>query len=148
MAKAYWWACDNPQCQKHQAQLSLEDVVHVGVVGFLRDQLSPVWDQSLLVSPCKSCEKGSLRITYDFPRADPEHIRVVHIVGLRHEDGPFLQMMWEGIADSDPGRPWIDFKYLYDANWRGLKGPCVFSQDELRRVFELYCDNTHKSQFP
>lgn len=145
---AYWWACDNGECQNHQAQLPFKETVKVGIVGFLWDELSRAWDQSLLAKECKACRRGALRITYDFPRADPERIRVVHIVGLRRENDPFLQMMWEGIPDTGAGQHWFDFKYLYGRNWRGLKSPCVLEQEELRAVFALYCEKTGRTSFP
>ena len=145
----YWWACDNRACQNRQSQLSFRNTLRgVGIVAFLWDQLSHNWDQSLLTRNCPACGGESLRITYDFRRREPERIRVVHIVALRREGDPFLQMMWEGIPHSGQGQHWFDFKYMNGRNARGLNRPCIFEQQQLREIFALYCEKTGRPQFP
>ena len=144
----YWWACDRPDCQNHSAQLCFENVVGRGIGVFLWDVLEPKWDQALLVRQCQSCGNNSLRITYDFPRGEPERIRVEHIVGIRREGLPFLQMMWEGIPDGGSGQRWFDFKYTNDRNTQGLGRPCIFERAELRAIFEVYCRVTGEQAFP
>jgi hypothetical protein len=146
--EGYWWACDKKECRSLQAQLPFRDTVGVGIVGFLWDELSGTWDQNLLAKNCGACGGRSLRITYDFPRAEPERVRVTHIVGLRREKDPFMQMIWEGVPDNYPDQGWFDFKYMYGRNNLGLKRPAIFTREQLRELFTLYREKTGKHQFP
>ncbi len=75
----YWWECEG--CQKTFDFGAVGG--HRGVPHFIRDALIPSgWDQSLLLQECPRCHESLLSITYEFPRADKETLRVLHIVGL------------------------------------------------------------------
>ncbi len=102
----------------------------------------------MLLRNCLRCGCRSIRITYDFPRAERERVRLAHIVGLRRPDDPFVQMMWEGGPDNYPQERWFDFKYMNGrSNW-GLNKPAIIRQDQLRELFDLYRQKTGKPEFP
>lgn len=143
---SYWWECD--RCEK---QRSFKDVCGVGgVAHFIRDVLIPSdWDQSALVRPCE-CAKGELGISYEFPKAEREHLRVIHMVGLAKPSEPnkiYVPMMWESRASSDPEN-WFDFKYINERSVWGLNKPAVFNRSELRELFRVYEEQTHSAHFP
>ena len=140
----YWWrceACGNTQTFKNQTG-------RTSVPAFLRDDLIPAkWKQSLLAQPCGKCGEPGMRIAYEFPRRDKPTIMVVHIVGLPKPNG-YLPMMWETYFLSDPDCKLFDFKYVSGRQIWGLNKATVFSQQDLRDIFALYCKVVDVRGFP
>jgi hypothetical protein len=88
-----------------------------------------------------------MRTAYEFPRADKPTIMVVHIVGLPKPNG-YLPMMWETYFLSDPDCMLFDFKYVSGRQIWGLNKAGVFSQQDLRDIFALYCEVADVRGFP
>jgi len=142
---AYWWECE--ACGK-SFEFS-KACNYPGVAHYIRDVLAKSsWDQSHLLLRCSKCGKQDLRITYEFPRADKETLRVAHIVGLGSSTDDFISMMWETYPLSNPQDRWFDFKYIRGRSTFGLNKPVVLSLRELKQLFKLYCDKTGVAQFP
>jgi hypothetical protein len=87
-----------------------------------------------------------MRITYEFPRKRKSIATVYHIVGA--DEGDSMPRMWETTLDGENGNPLFDFKYILKSRLFGLNRPAVFSQDDLRELFTLYCTKAGKQQFP
>ena len=89
---SYWWQCDNNEEHKKtfKQATGIESTPH-----FIRDILIPSgWDQEKLIKKCDQCN-GKLYITYEFPRAKPETIRVIKIIGIGKVEDEYIPMMWE-----------------------------------------------------
>ena len=143
---SYWWECE--QCK---AKREFPDVTSSnGIAHYIWDCLIPFnWDQSALVMPCKECNNGTMRITYEFPRKkERETIHVVYIVGVRLNNEIYGAMMWETYPESDPTGRWFDFKYINGRHLYGLNKPAVFSRPYLSELFKLYRTMTEEKSFP
>ena len=131
--QSYWWQCT--QCGT--SRTFAEECATRGVVHFLWDVLLPAeWDQSLLVRTCAVCQSHSLRITYEFPRAEKETMRTLHIVGIPQDT--YLPMLWETSPDPDLRERWFDFKYVQGRSVWGLNKPAVLTNVALTRLIDLY----------
>ncbi len=143
--KGYWWECDN--C-KGTFDFN-ESCGSAGIAHYIWDILvDSGWDQANLLLDCPSCNSRSLRITYEFPRANKVSLRVIHIVGLASKDDPYLPMMWETHVEHYGGEKCFDFKYVNNRKPFGLNRPAVFTRSELIQLFKLYCEKTGTKQFP
>jgi len=143
---SYWWECE--QCGSRAS--FLEASATKAIAHFIWDRLLPSgWDQSYLTLKCQGCGQSSVRITYDFPRADKETVRVVHIVGrVPGPGGVYLPIMWETYPLSAPEDRWFDFKYLNGRSPWGLDKAAVFSRADLSTIFTLYRDRTGVELLP
>lgn len=143
--KGYWWECEScGKSYEFSQACSYNAIAH-----YIRDTLiSSSWDQSHLLIRCNKCGKQALRITYEFPRAQKEILRVVHIVGLGSATDDFIPMMWESYPLSNIDDRWFDFKYIRGRSPFGLTRPVVLSISELRQIFKLYCIKAGTEQFP
>ncbi|MDO9069072.1 MAG: hypothetical protein Q7W05_11525, partial [Deltaproteobacteria bacterium] len=131
----YWWQCESCGADSD----FMEACGSKGIPHFIWDVLLPSkWDQSKLKSECKKCQKDSLRITYEFPRAEKEVIRVVSIVGVGPYNNIYLPMMWETYMVGNEDDRLFDFKYLNGRNVWGLNKAAVFGRQELKELFDLY----------
>jgi hypothetical protein len=130
---SYWWSCI--KCGRNR---TFADVCEsAGIHGFIWNHLLPSdWNQKLLRKCCDKCGRNSLRITYEFPRTEKEVVFVNHIVGL--DLNTWLPMMWETVFSDKPGNRLYDFKYLGRKNTWGLNKPAVFTENGLRKLFQLY----------
>ena len=139
----YWWECDG--CGN---VLEFPEAIGApSMSSFIWDKLLAAdWDQSLLGPPCKKCARGTLRITYEFPREDKVVLRVDHIVGLQYED--YVPMMWETHPKESPSEANFDFKYIRGRNPWGLNRAAVLSRQDLHDLFELYRQKTGTHDFP
>ncbi|MDD3146668.1 MAG: hypothetical protein PHD82_05155 [Candidatus Riflebacteria bacterium] len=130
---SYWWECE--RCRKTKVFSEVTSVR--GITHFILDVLVPSdWDQGNLTQKCEFCD-GNLRIAYIFPKREPIHILVKHIIGL----GPFdeyLPMMWETIPDRNDNETWFDFKYINGRKIWGLNKPAVFSKTDLKEIVIKY----------
>jgi len=144
-SRSWWWRCDGCDSEVgFQAAVGSRGVAH-----FILDTLTPSdWNQSTLVVDCQRCGAHKLRIRYEFPRASPEFVTVLHIVGVGPDPTGYLPMLWETRFDSDPEGSVFDFKYLNGRSTLGLTKPAVVSQDQLRRLLRLYRERTGVAQFP
>jgi len=142
MPGGWWWECE--KCSK------TFDFQHVcdseNIASFIQDKLRKNWNQDLLIQKCPKCRSRTLRIAYEFPREKREHFRVYHIVGI--VDGEFIPMMFE-----TKGRPkykdsLFDFKYIVGRSPFGLNKAAVFSKEDLKELFKLYCKKTGMQSFP
>ena len=139
---AYWW-----QCLNCKASFSFNEVTGSrGVVHFIWDELlKNLWDQKLLIKTCGKSKEKKLVIAYEIPRKEPELIFVNHIIGFTR-DNYFLQMFWETISESNlkSQTKWYDFKYLNNRNILGLSRSCVFTEKDLKEIFEIFNQKCHK----
>lgn len=137
--RGYWWQCD---LDPRHVSSTFEDVGGVPIVRFFYQLAQSGWDQRLLCKPCRVCNKGEMRITYDFPRTnDPVRLRLKHVVGLTGNSPSYLPMFWEAQPENE-AEPWIDFKYV-GRNSRGyqsygLARPAVFSRREFLELLDTY----------
>jgi hypothetical protein len=141
----YWWRCD---LDATHVSSSFEAVGGLPLVRFFYDLAERGWDQTLLRKPCSVCQRGEMRITYDFPRAnEPVCLRLLHVVGLTGSVGfrdgvpSYLPMLWEA-QPQDEEEPWIDFKYVGKGrrgyqNY-GLNRPAVFARREILKLLHTY----------
>jgi len=142
---AYWWECEN--CPSQFGFLKVCD--SKGMSHYIRDVLLPNnWDQERLFIECPACNKRTLRIAYEFPRANKETIRVIHIVGIGSTKDDYIPMMWETLRKPYDGNTWFDFKYINNRSIYGLNKPAVFEQEDLKKLFQLYCEKTGTTTFP
>jgi hypothetical protein len=143
MDGSYRWKCSDCPTRRTFAEVTGTRSIH----GFLWDiLLRSDWDQKLLAKNCPECGKLAMRITYKFPRKAESIATVHHIVGI--DKGSWMPMMWETTLDDEIESPLFDFKYIVKGRLFGLNRPAVFSQDDLREVFTLYCTRAGKQQFP
>lgn len=142
---AYWW-----QCEKCSSVFNFDEVSDSrGITHFIWDVLVPSsWNQANLVKKCKKCGKSSLRMAYEFPRADKVTLLVFHMVGLGPFDDVYIPMMWETKPLGSDEANWFDFKYINGRNLYGLNKPAVFTRDNLEELFSLYKKKTGHSKFP
>ncbi len=67
--KGWWWECESCGAKSDFAKACGSK----GIAHFIWDVLMPSgWDQAHLLQECRSCDKRSLRITYEFPRKNKE----------------------------------------------------------------------------
>jgi len=147
----YWWKCDgcNRRCEFNDPDLPA-DLRFGSVAPFIRDVLVPKnWNPVHLLRHCPGCGQQALRIAYEFPRENAEQLRVIGIVDLTWDerrdaqaDQEYLPMMWETYFLGNRNRSYFDFKYIRGKRVWGLNKPAVFSQNDLRRLFEKYCQTT------
>jgi hypothetical protein len=140
---AYWWQCTSCSSIATFAEMT----VSTGLPSFLWDELRPSnWDQGLLRRHCSRCSTPTMQVAHHFPREKRETVTVNHIVGLVPSDKGYMPMMWEGAFLSDPESPLFDFKYVIERqNW-GLNKPAVFSREDLRHLFDLYCNRISRKR--
>lgn len=141
----YWWQCEN--CVTESTFQEACD--SRGIAHFIWDVLIPSsWDQTKLVKNCKNCGKQSLKITYQFPKKKEKVVfRVIHIVGINpFED--YIPMMWETYQVGYEKDSIFDFKYVVGRSIYGLNKPAVFSRDDLKKLFALFCEKTGSLEFP
>lgn len=132
---SYWWSCEScgQEVPFNQATRSR------GIAHYIWDVLLPSgWDQSALIRTCANCGVDGLRITYEFPRAQREILRISHLVGLPDAYGDYLPMMWETTPLSSPAERWVDFKYVRGRSIWGLNKPAVLSRADLGRLLAQY----------
>ena len=144
MPGGYWWECE--KCSKEfdfQSACGSEGIAH-----FIQDYLKIDWDQNLLIQNCPDCKTHSLRIAYEFPKKDKQSFRVYHIVGIDWNNGAYVPMMWSTRESSYDGDMIYDFKYICGRKTFGLNRAAVFSQQDLKRIFQLYCEKTGINSFP
>jgi len=142
--EGYWW-----QCEACGYQSKFEEAVgSKNIARYIWDELIPsAWDPKKLSVPCPKCNKGKMRITYEFPRKNnPEIFQVIHIIGLVKEN-EYVPMMWE-IKPLGEDTSCFDFKYIIGPNPFGLNKPAIFTQEELRELFNLYKKITRSRRFP
>jgi hypothetical protein len=136
----YWWECE--ACGG-----TVDFPEATGTSSFVWDRLlASEWDQSLLTPPCKKCANGVLRITYEFPRGDKVVLRVIHIVGLHHDD--YVPMMWKTYPKDSPADRRFDFKYQRVRSPWGLNKAALLSRQDLHALFERYREKTGVHDFP
>jgi len=143
----YWWQCEN--CRPDSS--FLEACGSKSIAHFIWDVLLPSsWDQSKLLLHCKNCGQQSIRITYEFPRKEKEVFRVIHIVGIGPLFDEYIPMMWETyqVGNGKGEVTLFDFKYIGKRSVWGLNKPAVFSRDDLKRLFALFCEKTGSLEFP
>ena len=118
----YWLNCD--ECKK---DFRFSDFTkYNGISSYLWNEfLGTDFDQSLLTLVCPEC-KGSLRITYEFPRMEKDTVKVRHIVFITGDE-KFYQMLWETFPVDTPVYSMYDFKYMNGNNTTGLNRPVVMS---------------------
>lgn len=141
----YWW-----QCEKCGVESNFPEVCKSrGITHYIWDVLLPSsWDQTKLVQDCKNCGSSSLRITYQFPKKNEKVlIRVKHIVGMEADEN-YIPMMWETYQVGYENNSLFDFKYIVGRNIYGLNKPAVFSREDLKKLFALYCEKTGCLEFP
>ncbi len=69
------------------------------------------------------------------------------IARLTLDDAKILPMMWETSKADSQGPHLFDFKYLLGRNILGLTRPAIFSREDLRKLFDLYCQKTGELTF-
>jgi hypothetical protein len=146
MPGGYWWECE--KCAK---QFDFRTAcASRGVAHYIQDHLKKDWAQTLLVRDCPECNSHSLRIAYEFPRQKGEKqcFRVYHVVGIDWNNGKYVPMMWATKQLPYNGEMLYDFKYISGRSIFGLSKAAVFSQKELRKVFDLYCQKIGTKSFP
>ena len=139
---SYWWECESCGYRSNfKEAVGSESIAH-----YIWDELIPSsWDPKKLILTCKKCNKGKMRITYEFPRKNKEVFQVVHIVGL--VKGKYVPMMWESKPLGEDVSC-FDFKYIIDRNPYGLNKPAVFTREELKELLDLYKSVTGSTNFP
>lgn len=140
--KSYWWECES--C--HNTFEFSEITKSKGIAHFIWYELLPEnWNKDKLVSFCKSCKIFSIRITYLFPRKDEIKIQLLSIVGLKYTN--FLPMMWE-TKEAYNNVLQFDFKYLVGRSVWGLNKPAVFTQEDLKTIFNRFAKINNLDSFP
>jgi len=141
----YWWQCEH--CLGNATFAAACNTT--SICRFIRDVLMPAdFNQELLLQMCAQCGDRALRITFDFPRGDPETVRLLHLVGRPQETGsPYLPMMWETYPVSDPEARWFHFNYMNDRNPYGLNRAAVFDSTSLEAIFDLFSQKTGHRPF-
>jgi hypothetical protein len=132
----WWWQCHLDA--SHGSDFSGCPHGERGLLQFFFGLAKSDWDESWLAVPCRVCS-GTMRITYDFVRADRLRVSVVRIVGIGKYAPDYLPMMWETVP-LDETEPMFDFKYIRGVrggNW-GLNKPAVFSRSDLAELFATY----------
>jgi hypothetical protein len=139
----YWWQCE--ACQETATFAAACNVR--SICQFIRDVLLAAdFDQELLLRECPSCRRRALRITFEFPRADREVVRVLHVVGRPPQQGaPYLPMIWETFPVSDPEARWFHFNYMNERNPWGLNKAAVFESHDLQAIFDVFSQKTGHS---
>jgi len=145
MPRGYWWECE--KCGKQVDDFMIA-CGSPGIAYYIQDKLKQDWDQSLLVRDCPACHNHSLRIAYEFPKREKQFFRVYHVVGIDFNNGVYVPMMWVTKELPYDGEMIYDFKYICGRKTFGLNRAAVFSQDDLRRIFALYCQKTNIPTFP
>lgn len=141
----YWWQCEGCGHRETVAEITNRN----SIAAFIWDDLRPSsWNQTLLTVPCrKSCGR-CMRITYEFPAKNTETVMVMRIVGLPPGENDYLPMMWETFFLSDRENFLFDFKFQKKRQGWGLKKPAVFNQEDLSKLFALYCEKAGVESFP
>lgn len=144
MLGGYWWECE--KCEK---QFDFNTACgSPGIAHYIQDHLKKDWDQTLLVRDCPDCKSHSLRIAYEFPKRERQLFRVYHVVGIDWNNGAYVPMMWVTKESPYSGEMIYDFKYICGRQTFGLNKSAVFSQNDLKRIFDLYCEKTGVKSFP
>ena len=133
---AYWWECTTCKMKVDFKQACGRR----GMPDFIWDVLLPSdWDQTHLVIGCPGCGQQSLRIAYEFPRAERVGLVVIHAVGLGPLDNVWIPMMWETHPDDGSEENWFDFKYISGRSAWGLNILNIHP-----RVLECYLQGLHR----
>lgn len=144
MPGGYWW-----ECEKCLTTFDFQPACgSAGIAHFIQDRLKKEWDQSLLTQICPGCGTKTLRIAYEFPGKERESFRVYSIVGIDDDDGKYIPMMFETKETPKCDVSVYDFKYLKKRSTFGLNKAAIMSQDNLRKIFDLYCQKTGRKSFP
>jgi hypothetical protein len=146
MPGAYWWECE--KCSK-QFDFKSSKCGSEGIAHFIQDYLRKNWDQNLLIQECPECKILSLRIAYEFPKKkDKLSFRVYNIVGIDYDNGAYIPMMWATKELPYNEEILYDFKYISGRKNFGLSKAAIFSQEDLKKLFRLYCEKTGAELFP
>ncbi len=89
-----------------------------------------------------------MRISYIFPRDDKIELQVKHIVGISPSNDVYVPMMWETIPNGSLNETWFDFKYINNRSIWGLNKPAVFTNQDLKKIFNLYKNKIGCCDFP